>query len=66
MMDHYVAPRMLLTAVGGVDHSKLHNLAQKYFGDMSGVALPEGHKDFQGIRFTGSEVSFNLFLSHIF
>lgn len=52
---HYKPPRMVLAGAGGVDHSKLKGLADKYFGDIS--------NDIQGdipavepCRFTGSEM----------
>lgn len=46
---------MVLSAVGGVDHSQLLKLAERHFGDLtsdySGMT-----PNVKGIRFTGSEV----------
>ena len=32
---HYKGPRMVLAAAGGVDHTQLTELADKYFGQLS-------------------------------
>jgi len=53
--NHYKAPRMVLAAAGGVEHDKLVDLAQQYFGGLSATytgeipVLPQA-------RFTGSEI----------
>ncbi|KHN87756.1 Cytochrome b-c1 complex subunit 1, mitochondrial [Toxocara canis] len=52
--DSYKPVRMVLTAVGGVDHGQLMSLSEKYFGDMSNDyarKIPGA----TGTRFTGSE-----------
>lgn len=35
--EHYRGPRMVLAGAGGVDHSRLVELGNKYFGDLKGV-----------------------------
>ncbi|VDN04226.1 unnamed protein product [Thelazia callipaeda] len=35
--EHYQGPRMVLAAAGGVDHEKLVELGEKYFGDLGGI-----------------------------
>jgi len=53
--NHYKGPRMVLAGAGGVDHGKLTQLADKYFGGLSNTyegeipVLPQA-------RFTGSEI----------
>lgn len=51
----YIPSRMVLSAVGNVEHSLIAKLAERYFGN-----LPTGQSgnvpDSKGIRFTGSEV----------
>nr|VZI43942.1 unnamed protein product [Spirometra erinaceieuropaei] len=55
--SNYKAPRMVLTAAGGVDHSELRDLGQKYFGDISATnEAGEGTPDLSECRFTGSEI----------
>lgn len=50
---NYKAPRMVLTAAGGVDHAELRDLGEKYFGDVSDSVDSEALKP---CRFTGSEI----------
>lgn len=53
--NHYKAPRMVLSAAGGVEHNKLVDLAHQHFDGLSATytgeipVLPQA-------RFTGSEV----------
>ncbi|XP_056293296.1 cytochrome b-c1 complex subunit 1, mitochondrial [Pseudoliparis swirei] len=66
--SHYKAPRMVLSAAGGVDHEELVGLAKAHFSDMSfeyeGDAVPL----LSPCRFTGSEIRMRddaLPLAHI-
>jgi len=53
--NHYKGPRIVLAAAGGVNHDKLCELAQQYFGSMT--AGYDGEIPIlQQARFTGSEV----------
>ncbi|VDL98033.1 unnamed protein product, partial [Schistocephalus solidus] len=55
--SNYKAPRMVLTAAGGVDHSELRDLGQNYFGDISATnKAGEGTPYVSECRFTGSEI----------
>lgn len=52
--DHYKPARMVLTGVGGVNHTQLTELSEKYFGHLKNEykrKIPEK----TGVRFTGSE-----------
>lgn len=55
--DHYRPVRMVLSAVGGVEHAKLTQLTEKYFGDLSN-SYPGQVPHSDGVRFTGSEFRF--------
>lgn len=59
----YRPSRMVLSAVGNIEHSKIANLAERYFGSLS-TGQSGNVSDSKGIRFTGSEVtsSFSAFL----
>ncbi|KAL4226125.1 hypothetical protein ACF0H5_014112 [Mactra antiquata] len=53
--DHYKGNRMVLAGAGGVDHKKLTDLAEKYFGHLdigNDSALPELYPT----RYTGSDL----------
>ncbi|VDK73215.1 unnamed protein product [Litomosoides sigmodontis] len=50
----YRPSRMVLSAVGNVEHSKIANLAERYFGGLS-TGQSGKASDSKGIRFTGSE-----------
>ncbi|EUB61093.1 Mitochondrial-processing peptidase subunit beta [Echinococcus granulosus] len=52
---NYKAPRMVLTAAGGVEHEELKELGEKYFGDISATFESETSK-LERCRFTGSEI----------
>jgi processing peptidase subunit beta len=52
---HYKAPRMVLAAAGGVEHSELVELAEKHFGDASLNSDRELPRPTH-CRFTGSEL----------
>lgn len=39
--NHYVAPKMVLSGAGGVDHEELVGLADKHFGSLSSSAVSE-------------------------
>lgn len=56
----YKPSRMVLSAVGNIEHSKIANLAERYFGNLSTGQSGNAFGS-KGIRFTGSEVisSFN-------
>ncbi|VDK85990.1 unnamed protein product [Dibothriocephalus latus] len=55
--SNYKAPRMVLTAAGGVNHSQLRDLGEEYFGDVSATNEPGGGTpDLSACRFTGSEI----------
>jgi len=53
---HYVAPRMVITGAGAIDHKQLVDLAQKYFG--STPSAPSTGKKPTTIhsKFTGSDI----------
>jgi len=64
--DHLIAPRMVLSAAGGVDHDQLATLAAKHFNNC------EAGKEFSKVvpycRFSGSEVKIrddDMSLGHI-
>jgi len=53
--NHYVGPRMVLAAAGGIDHQQLSDLAEKYFGKLPGSFgshLPPSIPS----RYTGSDM----------
>ncbi|KAL4002579.1 Insulinase (Peptidase M16) family protein [Acanthocheilonema viteae] len=50
----YRPSRMVLSAVGNIEHSKIANLAEQYFGNLS-TGQSGNASDSKGIRFTGSE-----------
>ncbi|CAG9530595.1 unnamed protein product [Cercopithifilaria johnstoni] len=52
--SQYRPSRMILSAVGNIEHSKISNLAERYFGDLS-KGQSGNTSDSKGIRFTGSE-----------
>jgi len=52
--DHLIAPRMVLTAAGGVDQEQLTALAAKHFTDCSGEH--SFNRNLPYCRFSGSEV----------
>ncbi|KAM7535718.1 hypothetical protein Aperf_G00000102873 [Anoplocephala perfoliata] len=52
---NYLAPRMVLTAAGGVDHTELKELGEQYFGDISG-SIDGRSPALEPCRFTGSEI----------
>uniref|UniRef100_A0A5K3EN48 Mitochondrial-processing peptidase subunit beta n=1 Tax=Mesocestoides corti TaxID=53468 RepID=A0A5K3EN48_MESCO len=54
---NYKAPRMVLTAAGGVDHNQLRDLGEEYFGDISAIYdSGDGTSGISPCRFTGSEI----------
>lgn len=53
--EAYIPTGMVLAGVGGVDHSKLSSLAEKYFGDLSNEYAGK-LSNVGAVRFTGSEV----------
>merc|ERR1711893_12417 len=53
--NHYKGPRMVLSGAGGVEHERLTDLAQKYFGNLDGQVQGEVPL-IQPARFTGSEI----------
>ncbi|CAH8457143.1 unnamed protein product [Schistosoma rodhaini] len=54
---NYKAPRMVLSAAGGIDHKHLCDLAEKHFGDFkASYQEGEGVPSLQRCRFTGSEI----------
>ncbi|VDO03102.1 unnamed protein product [Rodentolepis nana] len=55
IQTNYKAPRMVLTAAGGVDHAQLRDLGEKYFGDISGF-IDGNAPSVEPCRFTGSEI----------
>uniref|UniRef100_A0A914WGA2 Mitochondrial-processing peptidase subunit beta n=1 Tax=Plectus sambesii TaxID=2011161 RepID=A0A914WGA2_9BILA len=57
VQDHYKPPRMVLAGAGGVEHGRLVELANKYFGDMRSD-YPRQSPSLEGCRFTGSEIRF--------
>lgn len=52
---HFKPPHMVVAGAGGVEHSELVSLADKYFGNIS---LTHEHEipEFKRCRFTGSEI----------
>ncbi|CAH8826139.1 unnamed protein product [Trichobilharzia szidati] len=55
--QNYKAPRMVLSAAGGIDHNKLCELADKHFGDFpASYREGEGMPNIQHCRFTGSDI----------
>uniref|UniRef100_A0A8R1U295 Uncharacterized protein n=1 Tax=Onchocerca volvulus TaxID=6282 RepID=A0A8R1U295_ONCVO len=50
----YRPSRMVLSAVGNIDHSKVADLAERYFGSLT-IGQSVNAPDSKGIRFTGSE-----------
>ncbi|KAL5969556.1 Mitochondrial-processing peptidase subunit beta [Taenia solium] len=52
---NYKAPRMVLTAAGGIDHEELKELGEKYFGDIS-ATFDSGTPKLEPCRYTGSEI----------
>jgi len=52
---HYKAPRIVLSAAGGIDHDKLVSLADKYFSKLGAVGETEV-PSLQPCRYTGSEI----------
>ncbi|CAI4227895.1 unnamed protein product [Auanema sp. JU1783] len=65
--DHYRPVRMVLSAVGGgCESSKLVQLAEKHFGDLSND-YPRKVPEVSGVRFTGSEFLFrNDNIKHLY
>ncbi|XGW18260.1 hypothetical protein V3C99_002689 [Haemonchus contortus] len=65
--DNYRPIRMVLSAVGGnCSSSKIHGLAEKYFGDLSNE-YPRKVPEAGGIRFTGSEYRYrNDYIPHMY
>lgn len=55
IQTNYKAPRMVLTAAGGVDHAELRDLGEKYFGDIS-CSMDGNTPVLEPCRFTGSEI----------
>ncbi|XP_044742979.1 mitochondrial-processing peptidase subunit beta [Chrysoperla carnea] len=55
IQDHYKAPRMVLAAAGGVNHSELCKLAQSHLQGL-GSTYTEGVPILEPCRFTGSEI----------
>nr|CDS32285.1 mitochondrial processing peptidase beta subunit [Hymenolepis microstoma] len=55
IQTNYKAPRMVLTAAGGVDHAQLRDLGEKYFGDIPGF-IDGNAPSLEPCRFTGSEI----------
>ncbi|TGZ67243.1 hypothetical protein CRM22_004908 [Opisthorchis felineus] len=54
---NYKAPRMVLCAAGGIDHSQLAELAEQNFGDVPASYFEgEGTPSLDPCRFTGSEI----------
>ncbi|KAF5397446.1 Mitochondrial-processing peptidase subunit beta [Paragonimus heterotremus] len=53
---NYKAPRMVLCAAGGIDHTQLADLAEKHFGDFPASYGEEGIPSIESCRFTGSEI----------
>jgi len=53
--SHYKAPKMVLSAAGGVSHAELVSLAEKYFTDKS-LTQEQDVPKIRRCRFTGSEV----------
>jgi len=51
---HYCAPRMVLAAAGGVDHTQLIDLAEEHLGGLKTTITEEGR--LVPKRYTGSEV----------
>lgn len=65
---HYVAPRMVLAAAGGVNHDELVKFAEQNFGKLR--TMPENGQavDMYPCRFTGSEMNVrddDMRLAHI-
>ncbi|EJD75999.1 bc1 complex core subunit 1, variant [Loa loa] len=50
----YRPSRMVLSAVGNIEHSQIANLAERYFGNLS-TGQSGNAPDSKGVRFTGSE-----------
>merc|ERR1712127_165189 len=55
IQTHYKGPRMVLAGAGGVDHSKLCELAEKNFGKI-GTSAPNESPIDMNCRYTGSDV----------
>lgn len=55
IQTNYKAPRMVLAAAGGVDHTELKELGEQYFGDISGSSDSKSPA-LEPCRFTGSEI----------
>ena len=53
--NFYKAPKMVLTAAGGVDHKELHDLADKHFGSVS-ANYTSGMVERTPCRYTGSDL----------
>ncbi|KAF6775772.1 hypothetical protein AHF37_04932 [Paragonimus kellicotti] len=53
---NYKAPRMVLCAAGGIDHTQLAQLAEKHFGDFPASYGEVGIPSIESCRFTGSEI----------
>ncbi|KAM3723697.1 Cytochrome b-c1 complex subunit 1 [Dirofilaria immitis] len=50
----YRPSRMVLSAVGNIEHSKIVDLAERYFGNLT-IGQSGSARNSKGVRFTGSE-----------
>ncbi|XP_060555376.1 mitochondrial-processing peptidase subunit beta-like [Ruditapes philippinarum] len=66
--DHYTGGRMVLACAGGVDHQKLTDLAEKYFGKVPAGSDASLLLEKYPARFTGSDLrdrEDNMPLAHV-